>query len=447
MVQGRMKNPRPITLILLLIFISAVSAAYLRGTAAVPFHPDESTRIFTSSDGALFLHDPSALFWREEKTGDLRQAYRELDAPLANYLIAFARWLAGNPQLDQDWDWGKTWPENEQAGALPSPSLLLASRLAIACLFPLSLALLFFTARRFANELTAWVSVFLLASNALALLHTRRAMAEGLLLFTSIFTLWLLGRAENKRWLVSIPAALALCAKQSLAPLLVVGLAASLWPVGVPPAQRLKNALAHGLGYTASVLVLIFFLHPFLWENPASAIQAAARARQQLAASQVADRPEQALNSPTRRLVSLVGNLYFNPPMIAETGNYLAEIQSAAEAYLANPLHTLFRSLPGGAALFALALFGVTAGILRTFKAKAAAQRRLILLLAATFLQAIALYWLIPLPWQRYYLPLAPYACLWAAYGVDQLRQASLSAFAKLHAGKPDDSYTAGPRQ
>lgn len=441
-----MKTKYPLTLITLWIFVLITAFAYLRGIPTVPFHPDESTRIFTSGDIDLLFQRPASLFWREEASDDSRQTYRELDAPLANYIIAIGRWLGGNPPLAQDWDWSKTWQENERAGALPSQELLLASRMVIASLFPLSLIFFFFTAHRFANLFTAWISVFLFATNALVILHTRRAMAEGLLVFTTILSLWCLVCLEQKRWLVAVPAALSFCAKQSLAPLIPLGLLASLWPVEAFSQKRLQHALIQCVKYIFVVLIILFLLHPFLWKKPVKAISAAIQARQDLAARQIADRPGQALNTHARRLVSLVGNLYFTPPMLSETGNYFAETRAAELAYLGNPLHSLFRSIPAGAVLFTLTLFGFSTGILRSFKENRAAQRRLILILAATVFQVAVIYWLIPLPWQRYYLPLIPYACLWAAFGIDQVRQMLSRGILKQSCDKRGGFYTPGRR-
>ncbi|MBE0696574.1 MAG: phospholipid carrier-dependent glycosyltransferase [Anaerolineaceae bacterium] len=415
---------RPASLPALLAFVLVVSAAYLSGLASIPFHPDESTYIYTSADVEGFFRDPSSQFWKPENEGDPLQRYRELDAPLINYFIAGGRWFAGEMPLFTDWDWGKTWQANIQDGAMPSMHLLLASRASVAILLPLSLFFFFLTVYRISNEFTAWASVVLLASNALVLLHTRRAMAEGILLFTSILTLWSLVRIEKERWLISIPTTLAFCAKQLLAPLIPVGLAAVLWRVTGLHGSRWRPIMRQVLLFSMGVFILLAFFHPFLWGQPLQAFKAAIQARQELSAAQIADRPEQVLNTPARKLVSMISCLYLTSPIFAETGNYQSETHSAETAYLANPLHTLFRSIPAGGILLILTLFGFFSGLIQAVKRGAAAQRRLILILAASIAQTLALYLLVPLPWQRYYLPLVPYSCLWIAYGIDQLRQA-----------------------
>jgi hypothetical protein len=404
-----------------LIFLVVVSAAYLWGVPAVPIHPDESTQLFTSGDAEIFWQRPSGVFWQPEKAGDLRQFYRELDAPLTRNLIALGRWTAGLPAPALDWDWSKTWQENRQAGALPDPGLLLAGRLAVAALFPFSLLFLFLAARALSNEFTGWVATLLLAGNALALLHTRRAMAESALLFAAILTTWAALRANRSPWLIALPAALALCAKQSLAALAPVGLLAALLQAAQAPGPRLARAAGQAALYCAAFLLVVALLHPFAWARPLEALQAAVRARQALAASQTNDRPDQALDTLDRKLIAMVGSLYLTPPVFAETGNYQRETRAAEAAYLANPLHSLFRSLPAGALLFTLSLFGFGLGIRAAIRGPG--RQKLVVLLAATLVQAAALLALVPLPWQRYYMPLVPFSILWTAYGLDRVRQ------------------------
>ncbi len=141
---------------------------------------------------------------------------------------------------------------------------------------------------------------------------------------------------------------------------------------------------------------------------------------------QVADRPEQALNSPAKRLIGLIGGLYLTPPIFAETGNYSLETQAAETAYLKMPWNNLLRSIPAGGLLLLLSGYGWAAGAGQAWRQRRQNQegtRWLTLLLISSLLQGLALLALVPLPFQRYYLPLAAHACLWSAYGVETLRQ------------------------
>jgi hypothetical protein len=117
--------------------------------------------------------------------------------------------------------------------------------------------------------------------------------------------------------------------------------------------------------------------------------------------------------------------------MFYEDSRLAENIQAAQTAYLANPWNTLFRSPLAGVTLLALGLFGLTAGGFQAGSRDPLNQRRFILLLMATLLQIVALLVAIPLSWQRYYLPLVPFACIWTAYGVNKLKELMLRPWAR----------------
>lgn len=420
---------------LFLVVLAALSLWYWSGVAAVPFHPDESTQIFNSADTERWFTQPSALFWRADRADDMSQKYRALDAPLTRLLIGIARMLTGQPPLPVDWDWGKTWEENALAGALPTPTLLQTARAATTALFPLTVLFLYLAARRAYGETAAWIAALLLATSALVLLHTRRAMAEGPLLFALTFALWALVKAEKRPWLAAFPLALAFCAKQTLAALLPVALLALLWQPGKSLPSKLRDTVLFGLVY----LGVIVLLNPFLWSKPIEAIRYAAQERQELAQAQTTDRPNQVLNTPGRKLIGLVGSLYLTPPIFAETINYANETSAAEAAYLQNPLHALGWPIPAGAILliFGLAGFGWSAAcVLRSRRADKSTpgHRALVLVTAAGGMLTLALLFAIPLPWQRYYMPLVPFTCLWAAAGIAAIVQRVRSDLAKRRA-------------
>ena len=94
--------------LLLLLF----SIGYFLGVKQVPFHPDESTNLYMSSDLSAFFNNPARLFWTPENSDELRMRYRVLDAPLNRYLVEISRTLNRQTALESDWDWSKTWDEN-----------------------------------------------------------------------------------------------------------------------------------------------------------------------------------------------------------------------------------------------------------------------------------------------------------------------------------------------
>ena len=430
-----------------LLLIALLSAFALWGAARVPFHPDESTQLFTSADFDLLLTHPRALGWQPGRDEDLRQRYRLLDAPLTRYLLGLGRTLAGQPPLPADWDWGKTWTENAAAGALPSPELLRAGRMAVTALLPLTLWLFYLTGYALGGRRVGLAGVLLLGLHPLVLLHARRAMAEGALLFGVTFTLWALLAAPSRRrpgWL-GLALGLAVNAKQSalaLVPLAGGTVDCGRWTVDEgrgtvdggrwtrddglrSTVYRLPSVVSRLLSPLLILLTLTALLNPVFWPHPVLAIRSAIHLRADLAARQAADTarlaPETLLDTPAKRLIALVGNLYLTPPRFAEVGNYTAETAAAEAAYLANPLHDWGRGLYGGALFLALTLLGMGRGVREIWKGRTAfgeaqAARKVACLLGATALQGGALLLMIPLPWQRYVIPLLPMVVLWQAY-------------------------------
>jgi 4-amino-4-deoxy-L-arabinose transferase-like glycosyltransferase len=353
-----------------------------------------------------------------------------VDAPLTKYLLGLGRSLAGLPALPADWDWSKTWQQNQAAGALPDPSLLLAGRLTLTLLLPLSLLLIYQIGARMYGSSTGLLAALLLGLNALVLLHDRRAMAEATLTFGVLFALWSFLAGRRHPWLVGLGLAVVFNAKQTGLALLPVGLLA----VALPDPQR-QPARHPGYqhpgwlrtaGAWVQILVVFglvtFLLNPFLWRRPVQAVQAAIAERQDLQQRQIADfkrlLPEAALENPSRRLAALLANLYFGPPAFAEAGNYSPHTQVSEQAYLAKPGHNLLRGLPGGAVMFALNLVGIGLACLRLRRADPQQRQDLAILLLASLCLASGLFWLAPLPWQRYVIPLVPLTCLWSAYAV-----------------------------
>ncbi len=181
------------------VVLALYSVWYLSGVASVPFHPDESTYLFMSNELTVSLQNPGSQAWQSQPVDPLRQQYRLLNPPLIHHILAIGRWIAGQPALNADWDWRLSWDENVSAGALPSQGLLMAGRMAAAALLPVSLLLMFLSVRRISGDFAAWVAVGLLATNALVLLHTRRAMTEGPMLFGLMLCMWVFTKMRLNR--------------------------------------------------------------------------------------------------------------------------------------------------------------------------------------------------------------------------------------------------------
>jgi len=396
---------------------------FLRGAVSVPFHPDESTQLYMSSELEVMFSNPLSMKYRPELGDDPRQNYRLLDAPLTRLSIGIARQLAGGlPALPLDWDWALNWEENLVAGALPSPGLLRVGRYAASCLALLALIFLYQAGKRLGGWWTGLLAAGLLAINALYLLHARRAMAEGPLLFGVTLAMWGFLEGERRPWLAGLGAALAFSAKQSALVLAPVGLLAVVWLVDAPLADGWRTRAKNLLQYLVVFGLIILALNPWLWGKPEEAFQAALEARNHLLALQVADiarvYPYQVIDTAGERLLSLVNNLFLNPLAFAELGKYLNGTAASEMVYLNNPLHTLLRGRVGGAVMLFLCLSGMVLALVRLHRMRANRKRAVILMLLAGGAQLAGIIAAIPLAWQRYILPLLPFACLWIAYAL-----------------------------
>lgn len=405
------------------------------GAELVPFHPDESTQLYMSSDFDLLLDNPGAMVWHLEQDDDPRQRYRQLDAPLTRYLLGFGRSLAGIPALPVDWDWSKTWEENQAQGALPDSALSLVSRLTISLLLPFSLIFMYQTGKTISTAWTGLVAALLLGFHALILLHARRAMAEGALILGLTLSLWGFLQGDRRPWLAALGLALAFNAKQSALALLPVGMLAVVWlpdkaePVAdqfYPTSKnhpKIRSRQAANLAqFLIIFLIITYLLNPFLWRSPIQALQSAWADRQDLLQRQLSDAarlaPGQALQTPGDRSVALLANLYLLPPAFFEVGNYQAQTAAAEKKYLSVPGHNLLRGLVGGGVLIILTLFGIIFSAFRIKKYRPERRRLFVLLLLATASLLTGFLITVPLPWQRYVLPLVPLVCLWSAVPV-----------------------------
>jgi len=416
----------------LFILIAILSGYAIWGIPLVPFHPDESTQLYMSKDIELIFDIPSSLVWLPEKKDDPMQHYREIDAPITRYIIGIGRSIAGRSALPVDWDWKKSWNENHQLGALPDTNLLNVSRLSVVLLFPFCLILIYQIGTRIGGPVSGIIAVILLGVNALILLHNRRAMAESALTFGVLFALWSFTKKEIQPWLAGIGLALAFNAKHSAISLLPVGLISVCW---FPSNKfiRINKLLWNGIQYLGIFILITFALNPYLWRFPIQALEASWSSRHGLIEKQLADTiqlaPGQALLTPTQREAAMVYNLYLAPPAFAEANNYHSQTAESEEFYLKFPGYNLFRNQIGGTVLFILTLFGIISAIIHTIIPSVEQKRDIFIILLATLIQIIALLLFIPLPWQRYVIPLVPYVCIWVGYAVALSAKVIISAY------------------
>jgi len=423
----------------------------IRGAADTPFHPDESTYIYMSHDFDTFFleHNPAALAWHPGHAADAALRYRLLDPPLIRYLIGLSRRLAGSPptQLNIDWNWSETWEENLQAGAMPLPDLLFIARLPAALLTALAPLLVFKISQQLGSSRTGIMAALLYGFNSLVLLHGRRAMSEGPMLFTALLAFWWIVREPQRPALTGLGAALAAAAKLTGLSLLAVALFAGAFRPSTDTTTSSSSSLwgfrIRALAWCLAIFVTVtLLLNPVLWGSPISALEAMGEARQKLHAAQVTMTrlvaPTHILEQSSLRLLAMLYHVYFAPLAFWDIPNYANQTQPAELHYLSLPLQHVLRdpisavgNFATGGLLLTLTLIGIGFGAITLFRRQlpqthpspSPTIRLTLSLLFAWTVFTIAILGLIDIPFQRYYLPLVPIICIWAAYGLQILVQ------------------------
>ncbi|WP_299026094.1 hypothetical protein [uncultured Thermanaerothrix sp.] len=381
-----------------------------------------------SQDWTEYLKNPFRLAWQPEVPLSDRMIYRLLDPPLTRYWIGFWLTLTNQPAPLQDWNWSQGWEANLQAGAFPPPTSLFVARLGMTLLLPISLLSIYALGYALRGRRVAWTSLFLAGGHALILLHTRRAMAEGLLLSGSTLTLWLLSLPAPNPWLLGLSAALAFNAKYTALPLVGLGVLRLGLLDQTKPTYTPKARLGAILAFLSAFTLLTLALNPFLWKHPVEALKQAAAARQHLITAQVGDfkvaNPLMVAESTSTRLRNMLLQVFFAPPQLSEAANYNQALATSYNSYEHNPFHSLLRGKTGGGLILALTLLGMLA--LTLDRREALPSSRLstqVLILGTIFQSGFFLGWL-PLSFQRYYILLVPYVVLWTAMGIDSLLKA-----------------------
>ena len=401
--------------------ILLISVHFFAGLASVPFHPDESTHIYMSSDFERFFQNPTRLFWSASPKDAARQAYRELDAPLLRDLIGLGRWLNRSPALATDWNWSKTWDENRASGALPTPSLLLTARVSADWVFPIALFFIYLACRNAGFPSAGFIAVLLLGLNPVLLLHTRRAMAEGILFFGVALILLLLSVKRSRGFLLGASVGIAICAKQSAVGLLPAAALAGVLSIPRASISVRKVSLVF-IELAVGLFGVYGLLNPFLWSNPIAALQDAAAKREVLRLQQISDFTASRLNSVPafgKQLALLVGEVYLVPPQFEEAGNYTAATLPQQKAYLEDPLNTLLSGPVWAGVFLFLTLVGMVYSTLRFSRSSPETRGWLAILAVATAGEIIFLCIALPLPFQRYTIPLFPLIGIWAGLGVE----------------------------
>ena len=376
-----------------------------------------------SSDFDALISNPVSLRWEFSKESDPKQQYRELNPPLTKYLLGLGLFISGHQPPEKDWDWAISWNDNINSNRYTERKLLDIGRITITSLLPISQIFIYLIGSILKEKWTGLLSAILLGVNAVVLLHGRRAMAEGVLIFGVIFATWSILKADKKPWLTGLGLAFAVNAKLSAVALIPAAFLALVWLPGYPKKKGRK--IASNLIIFSSVFIIIsLLLNPLFWGNPIKASISSFKARTQLVLQQVVDMnsvaPEKVLDTPMKRFAALFLNLYVSPPEYGLVGNLAPTTEDVAD-YTAIPGHNLFRGIIFGSVFFVLTIFGIYVAMRNLQSEDIETKRVISLLLFSTLSQSAFILIAVPLVWVRYSIPMIPFITLWIAYGISML--------------------------
>lgn len=391
---------------------------YFSGVGFVPFHPDESTQIYMSADAT---QNPFGLSFSPDVSMDTRMRYRLIDAPLTRTLIGWGMHFQGQEPNRVDWNWSASWTENAAAGALPANTSLLAARWSVAWLFPFTCLFLFLLAKKVDGWPTAVISIILFSTNALVLLHTRRAMAEGALVCLVCALSWLLVSPQKISWLAGLAAGLAANAKQTAIPLAGIGgLFMFLHPKVTPWQKRVTQMVVFGI----FILAVTWMFNPVFWNSPLDAIREGLNLRTDLSARMQVD--YQTTRNPLEQAVVLAAHVFIQPPAVADVLNYRDATKAAEDVYFSQPQNNLLRGFTAGGILLILTILGWILLGKRVCSKPQPENQPAGMLLAMTAVSVITLLFFTAVPFQRYYIILIPFFSVAQATAITSLWKISM---------------------
>ncbi len=404
--------------------IAFLGIFYYSTISSVPFHPDEATFIYMSHDFHKLITDPASMIYLPEKQSSIEQHYRLIDPPLTRYLIGAGLSLSDMQSISTDWDWELSWNENLEAGALPDTRLLTLSRLSVSCFFLVALYAIFRTGKNLHNAVTGLISMLLVGTSALILLHTRRAMEESLLLLGVCLSLWSLFSINKRPWLSGLALVLAVNAKLSAFPLVLMAIAA-IFLMDTTQTINWFKRLVNVLIVSSILIIGTYLLNPIAWNQPISVLQLSLHERntlvsEQLTSIQLVD-PTHALTNPNTRIAGIITHLFISQPAALDIGNYLKELKPSIDAYRDIPFSSFMRGYFGGVGVFFLFLFGFVLMLSKLILNRKNINKSWIVFVSGFLIFLTAMVSTVSLPFQRYVLPLLPFIYLYISFGISQV--------------------------
>lgn len=417
-------------------FLLALMIYILSGTALVPFHADEAMQIAMAEDYfTLREGNFAALAYTPPVEVDSLQFLRLINGSLTKLLIGFT-WEADGrtaENLPGIYAWGMPYEWNDQQGNIPDEIGLHRARWGSALATALGVIPIFMLGWHLRLRSLAYPAALIYALHPVILLNGRRAMMEGpLILFTLLSLYWLVAMivaehsATARGFMKRLPLAIRYGVLGVLLALTVsakqTGVITAIAVVLAALAARLtyrpfKPIRAVGWVFFAGVISLgvWFGLNPQYWNDPFGAIGETVNLRLSLLSGQTDDG---ALTHRTAidRAGAILAQPFLTPPQYAEAPDW--------ERRLAEPIRAYQTSATNGWDWGPLvgAVFTALAGLGLVVMVRDARKRDLIawaILLWGGIHAAFSL--IVPMNWQRYYLPLLLVGIVLAAEGLGRL--------------------------
>ena len=405
------------------LWLALLTVYILAGVAIVPFHGDESTLVFMGRDyHYLFVEGDlsKVLYDRATVRNDVEQRLRLENGTISKTIYGWLAWNLGYglDDFNKQWHWGLDYASNSMTNRVPEPQLLGAARMTSAVQLALAVLLFFHFVQLTLNRPTAYLASALFVLHPNVLINGRRAMMEGSHLLGLMLVLlagaWLL---RERRWwahaFFGVCMGFAAAAKHpNIIVCVLVYLALLL--ATLRQQRREQNPILETVWRERAVFILspvaaalaFLLLNPAWWSAPFELPSVIIGMRADLLRSQVDwfggyNSFEQGLQG-FFQYVFAWEHQYFEVDRWAQFDVITAQIQHYEESGLAG-------SLIGGTGLAGLlGLLLALLGLARLARGSAIQADSRILLLFWILGSALVTLAVTPLPWARYYLPLAP---------------------------------------
>ncbi len=415
-------------------FLLALMVYILAGVGTVPVHGDEFMQMSMARDVFYMARGEWNRFaFKPPVETDTEPFLRLINGTINKTLIGVTWLLNGRDEssLPGIFAWAMPLDWNRQQGNVPTDDALRLARWPSAILTALGVIPMFLLGWQLRLRSLAYPAALLYTLHPVILLNGRRAMMEGSLILLSLLIMcWLVAViiAEHSatahgfvrrlprpaRYVaLGVLVGLVVAAKQTGIVVAVAALAAAL-VAGLARDRSWRPVAWIGLA-GAIGLMTWFALNPAYWNDPVGAAKASIAARANLLAAQANGSPL-AYTDAWQPVRAVIAQSFLTPPQFYESSTWAGVIDDQIAAYQQSSIDGWDWGPLVGAVLTMLAGIGLLALVYDALHRDLVAWAILIWAGAAAVSSLV-----VPLDWQRYYLPLLLVAILLAATGLGRL--------------------------